>query len=150
VGTVASLLLREGETGEVDCASAGLAIALAIPFLFASRGEAQEPASSTVQVRIVSGEQYDFSSVTTLMNQAIAAKKLPGAVVLINHDGKTVFEQAYGVRNTQENSGPAEDKAEPMTVDTIFDMASLTKCLATATAVMQLVEKGKVDVDARW
>ena len=73
------------------------------------------------------------------MDQAIAAKKLPGAVVLISHDGKKVFEQAYGVRKyAGELLGPADDKAEPMTVDTIFDMASLTKCLATATAVMQL------------
>ena len=38
--------------------------------------------------------------------------------------------------------------AEPMTLDTIFDMASLTKCLATATAIMQLSRQGKVDVDA--
>jgi len=83
------------------------------------------------------------------VDQALSAKKLPGAVVLVNHAGKRVFEQAYGVRKyAGESSGPTGDKAEPMTVDTIFDMASLTKCLGTATAVMQLVEKGKVDVDA--
>src|SRR5206468_3459057 len=96
-----------------------------------------------------SNGEYDFSSITAQMEQAIAAKKLPGAVVLVNHDGRTVFEQAYGVRKyAGELSGPGGDKAEPMTLDTIFDMASLTKCLATATAVMQLVEKEKVDVDA--
>jgi SSS family transporter len=144
VGSVASLLLRRGRRQEKATAQVvGLALALAIPFLLTMHGESQEAAASTAQGR------YDFSSITALVDQAISAKKLPGAVVLVNHDGKTVFEQAYGVRKyAGELSGPAGDKAEPMTVDTIFDMASLTKCLATATAVMQLVEKGKVDVDA--
>jgi SSS family transporter len=82
----------------------------------------------------------DFSAVTTLMTQAVAAKKLPGAVVLINHDGRTVFERAYGDR-------ALEPVIEPMTEDTIFDMASLTKCLVTATAVMQLYELHKLNFD---
>jgi CubicO group peptidase (beta-lactamase class C family) len=150
VGTVASLLLPRSKRREKQTAQAvGLAIAFTIPFLLASRCDAQRPASSAAQGRISSSEQYDFSSITTLVDEAIAAKKLPGAVVLINHDGRRVFEQAYGVRKyAGERSGPSGDNPEPMTVDTIFDMASLTKCLATATAVMQLVEKGKVDVDA--
>jgi SSS family transporter len=150
VGTVASLLLPRGRRQEKAAAQVvGLVLALVLPFLLVSRCEAQEPASSSAQVRSTSQEPYDFSSVTSLVDQAIAAKKLPGAVVLIHHGGKTVFEQAYGVRKyAGEQSGPSGDKAEPMTVDTVFDMASLTKCLATATAVMQLVEKGKVDVDA--
>src|SRR5216683_1513221 len=151
VGTVASLLLPRGKRREKATAQVvGLAIAFAIPFLLVTHCEAQKAASSTAQVRAPSGEQYDFSSITTLVDQAIAAKKLPGAVVLVNHDGKTVFEQAYGVRKYAGEPGldGKPSSAEPMTVDTIFDMASLTKCLATATAVMQLVEAGKVDVDA--
>lgn len=82
----------------------------------------------------------DFTPITTLLTQAIAAKKLPGAVVLINHSGRTVFEQAYGDR-------ALEPTVEPMTEDTIFDMASLTKCLVTATAIMQLYELHKLDFD---
>ncbi len=83
------------------------------------------------------------------MNDAVAAERLPGAVVVIGHGGKVVFHQAYGSRKLAGEPGldgsPAA--AEPMTEDTIFDMASLTKCLATATAVMQLYEQGKVQVD---
>jgi uncharacterized protein YbbC (DUF1343 family)/CubicO group peptidase (beta-lactamase class C family) len=92
----------------------------------------------------------DFSAVSAAIDGAIAAKKLPGAVVVVGHGGKVVFEQAYGVRKLDGEPGVdgRASPAEPMTVDTIFDMASLTKCLATATAVMQLVEQGKVDVDA--
>jgi uncharacterized protein YbbC (DUF1343 family)/CubicO group peptidase (beta-lactamase class C family) len=94
--------------------------------------------------------EYDFSAASAAINAAIAQKKLPGAVLVVGHNGKMVFEQAYGVRKYAGEPG-LDGKAlgaEPMTVDTIFDMASLTKCLVTATAVMQLVEQGKVDVDA--
>ena len=91
----------------------------------------------------------DFATVSKLMNDAITAHKLPGAVVVIGHGGKVVFHQAYGSRKLAGEPGldgsPAP--AEPMTEDTIFDMASLTKPLATATAVMQLYEQGKVRFD---
>ena len=92
----------------------------------------------------------DFSGVSSAINAAIAAHKLPGAVVVIGHGGKVVFEQAYGVRKLAGEPGldGKPSAAEPMTTDTIFDMASLTKVLVTATAVMQLYEAGKVDVDA--
>jgi CubicO group peptidase (beta-lactamase class C family) len=91
----------------------------------------------------------DFPTVSKLMNDAIAARRLPGAVVVIGHGGRIVFHQAYGLRKLPGEPGldgsPAP--AEPMTEDTIFDLASLTKPLATATAVMQLYEQGKVQFD---
>lgn len=91
----------------------------------------------------------NFATVSKLMNDAIAAHGLPGAVVMVGHGGKVVFHRAYGSRKLAGEPGldgsPAP--AEPMTEDTIFDMASLTKCLATATAVMQLYEQGKVAFD---
>ena len=92
---------------------------------------------------------YDFGAVSTLIDDAIAANKLPGAVVQIGHGGKVVFRKAYGQRKLDGepglNSAPAP--AEPMTEDTIFDIASLTKPLATAPAVMQLFEQGRLQVD---
>jgi CubicO group peptidase (beta-lactamase class C family) len=91
----------------------------------------------------------DFATVSKLMNDAIAAGTAPGGVVVIGHGGKVVFHQAYGSRKLAGAPGldgsPAP--AEPMTEDTIFDIASLTKPLATATAVMQLYEQGKVAFD---
>ena len=91
----------------------------------------------------------DFATVSTLINDAIAAHRLPGAVVVIGHGGRVVFHQAYGSRKLAGEPGldgsPAP--AEQMTEDTIFDMASLTKPIATATAVMQLYEQGKVAFD---
>jgi SSS family transporter len=91
----------------------------------------------------------DFAATSALVNDGIAAKKLPGAVLQVGHNGKVLLTHAYGLRKYAGEPGldgkPSD--AEPMTVDTIFDMASLTKCLATATAIMQLYEEGKLQFD---
>jgi len=82
-------------------------------------------------------QEADFSAVDTLVGQAMEQHQLPGAVVEIGHGGRVVFRKAYGERSL-------EPTREAMTLDTIFDMASLTKPLMTATAVMQLCEQGKL------
>ncbi len=78
-----------------------------------------------------------FSAIDTIFNQAVALREIPGAVVLVGHDGKIVFRKAYGYRSL-------EPRREPMTLDTIFDLASLTKCMVTTVAVMRLVQYGQV------
>ncbi len=75
-------------------------------------------------------------AIDRIMAHAIAAKKFPGAVVIAGHDGQIVFHRAYGNRSLL----PAP---EAMTEDTVFDVASLTKVLATAPAVMRLYEQGR-------
>jgi len=72
-----------------------------------------------------------------IIQEAIADKEAPGAVVLVGHNGHVVYRKAYGYR-------ALEPRRERMTLDTVFDMASLTKVIATTTCVMQLVEQGKV------
>ncbi len=72
--------------------------------------------------------------------EAIRDEQIPGAVVLVGHDGQVVYRKAFGERSL-------EPRREAMTVDTIFDLASLTKVIATTTAVMQLVEKGRIRVN---
>ena len=78
-----------------------------------------------------------LSAVDAIIEQAIRDVEIPGAVLLVGHDGKILYRKAYGHR-------ALEPRREPMTTDTIFDLASLTKVVATTTAVMQLVEQGKV------
>ena len=75
--------------------------------------------------------------IDTVVTESLAKHELPGAVVLVGHRGKTVFQKAWGNR-------AVEPFAEPMTVDTVFDAASLTKPVATATSVMILIEEGKL------
>ena len=77
-----------------------------------------------------------------LVAEAIAQGKLPGCVVVIGRAGGIVYQQAFGSRAL------LPDK-EAMTLDTIFDLASLTKPIATATALMVLVDRGKIDLDER-
>lgn len=91
----------------------------------------------------------DFSDVARLVNDAIAVPRLPGAVVQIGHGGKIVFRQAFGSRKLPGEPGldGAPAPTEPMTEDTLFDMASLSKILSTTTAILQLYEQGEVGID---
>ena len=75
--------------------------------------------------------------IDAVVAESIKNKELPGAVVLAGHRGRVVWRKAYGSR-------AVEPQREAMTTDTIFDLASLTKVVATATSIMILVERGEV------
>ncbi len=78
-----------------------------------------------------------FAPIAGLVQAAIARRELPGAVVLIGRGDEVVYHQAFGDRAVQPSR-------EPMTEDTIFDLASLTKVVATTTSMMQLIEEGRI------
>ncbi len=71
-----------------------------------------------------------------IVNDAIAQQQIPGAVLMVGHNGKVVYSKAFGRR-------AVVPRSEEMTLDTIFDCASLTKVVATTTALMQLWERGR-------
>jgi CubicO group peptidase (beta-lactamase class C family) len=73
----------------------------------------------------------------TLMNEALERKDFPGAVLLVAHKGRIVWRKAYGLSQWV-------PKNRPMSIDMIFDMASVTKPVATATSIMILVERGRL------
>lgn len=77
-----------------------------------------------------------------IVNRAIKERTIPGAVLIVGHNGEIVHRKAYGNR-------ALIPSREPMTADTIFDCASLTKVVATTTAVMMLVEEGKLRLGER-
>lgn len=79
-------------------------------------------------------------AVDAVINEAVETGLIPGAVVLIGHHGKAVYHKAYGLRELV-------PKREPMTEDTIFDAASLTKVIATTPCLMKLFEQGKLRLD---
>lgn len=90
----------------------------------------------------VAPEQVGLSSERLLLadevlNQAIANEEIPGAVLAVVRQGKLGYLKAYGNRRL-------EPKAEPMTTQTIFDMASCSKTMSTAICMMILIEQGKV------
>ncbi len=75
-----------------------------------------------------------------IVEEAIKNGQTPGAVVIVGHNGQVIYRKAFGSR-------AIEPRREAMTVDTIFDIASLTKVVATTIAVMQLVDHGKVRIN---
>jgi CubicO group peptidase (beta-lactamase class C family) len=80
---------------------------------------------------------HAFPNVDAVIEQAISDGQIPGAVLIVGHDGTVIYRKAYGSR-------ALEPRREAMTLDTVFDLASLTKVIVTTTAVMQLVERGEV------
>ncbi|MGB9235403.1 MAG: serine hydrolase [Terriglobales bacterium] len=78
-----------------------------------------------------------LSVLDPIVNDAIAQQQIPGAVLIVGHDGQIVYRKAYGNR-------ALIPQRESMTLDTIFDCASLTKAVVTTTAIMQLWEQGKL------
>lgn len=83
----------------------------------------------------------DLAPVAAIVEAEIAAGRVPGAVILVGQHGRIVYEQAFGHRALQ----PGE---EPMTPDTVFDLASLTKVVATTPAILRLAEQGALALDA--
>ena len=82
-------------------------------------------------------EGPQLARIDDLVNSAIAARQTPGAVVVVGQGDRTLYEKAFGARALV----PA---MEPMSIDTVFDVASLTKVVATTTAVMTLIEDGRL------
>jgi uncharacterized protein YbbC (DUF1343 family)/CubicO group peptidase (beta-lactamase class C family) len=82
-----------------------------------------------------SGER--LARMDAVIAESIAKMELPGAVVIVGRHGKIVWRKTYGSR-------AIEPQREAMTADTIFDLASLTKVVATTTSIMMLIEQGKV------
>ena len=94
------------------------------------------------QLRLAKPETESVSSVAlarmdSVINDEIAKQRLPGAVVLVGRNGRMIWQKSYGSR-------AVDPMRETMTAETIFDVASLTKVVATATSIMILVERGKV------
>ncbi len=81
-----------------------------------------------------------LAPVDAVVRNAIAAGQTPGAVVLVGHQGKVIYRKAFGNRSL-------EPTVEPMTVDTVFDMASLTKVMATTGSVMRMVQLGQIKLN---
>jgi uncharacterized protein YbbC (DUF1343 family)/CubicO group peptidase (beta-lactamase class C family) len=91
---------------------------------------------STFACAAVSSDSH-LAVLDSIINSAITQGQIPGAVLIVGHDGRVVYRKAYGSR-------AIEPRREAMTLSTVFDCASLTKVIATTTAVMQLWERGKL------
>ncbi|MDR3410371.1 MAG: DUF1343 domain-containing protein [Formivibrio sp.] len=86
-------------------------------------------------------EAQQLATLAPIVETEIAAGHIPGAVVLVGQGQRVVYEQAFGHRAVQ----PVD---EAMTLDTVFDLASLTKVVATTPAILKLAERGALSLDA--
>ena len=99
---------------------------LAACWLSTARTVAQNPANDPA-----------LEVLDSIVTQSIDDAQVPGAVVVVWHDGAVIYRKAHGQRSL-------EPRREAMTTDTIFDLASLTKVVATTPAIMQLAQAGRI------
>jgi uncharacterized protein YbbC (DUF1343 family)/CubicO group peptidase (beta-lactamase class C family) len=114
-----------------------LAIVQAVPH---GLQESQAPAERPLASAAVDIKRLD--AIEPIVQEAIKDKLLPGAVVLVGHRDRIVYQKAFGHR-------AVEPAVEPMTLDTIFDLASLTKVVATTTSMLMLIEDGRIRLSDR-
>ncbi len=117
----------------------GIPLLVCLPILRA--GPHVEPVRlPRVEPKTVGMDAARLERIDEVVKQAIAEGRLPGCVIAVVRQGKMGFHKAFGHRAILPDR-------EPMTVDTVFDLASLTKPVATATAVMILMEQGRLRLD---
>ena len=112
-----------------------IAALMAVPGCFSSGPKTSDPEEAGMNKSVL--RRLDH-----ILDAAVVRKDFPGAVVLVGRKDKVVYRQAFG------DSQWVPSRKE-MTADMIFDLASLTKPIATATSVMILVERGELSLDEK-
>lgn len=102
-------------------------------FSLRAREELRRPADQAPVVK----DDPRFAPVDALVEHEVASEGITGAVLLVGHDGQVVHEKAFGLR-------AISPRPEKMTIETVFDLASLTKVVVTAPSVMRLVQFGQI------
>jgi uncharacterized protein YbbC (DUF1343 family) len=115
-------------------------ISLAAMLLLAANATAAPAGPPAAPPEKVGMSAERLSQIDRVVAEGLKDHCMPGCVVMVCRQGKTVFLRAYGDRQVSPTR-------IPMTTDTVFDLASLTKPVATATSVMLLVERGKLKLD---
>jgi CubicO group peptidase (beta-lactamase class C family) len=102
--------------------------------------DAAPPALPLVRPEAVGMNAARLRHIDEIVQEGLDRDRMPGCVVLVGTRGSIAWLKAYGSRQTQ-------PEVVPMTTDTVFDLASLTKPVATATSVMSLIEQQKIALD---
>ena len=113
---------------------------LASVVLIGTSLQADPPRLPRAEPESVGMDAAKLAQLDTVVAEEIEKGAIPGCVIAVGRHGKLVLLKAYGHRQT-------DPKKVPMTTDTLFDLASVTKPVATATSVMLLVERGKLKLD---
>ena len=109
------------------------------PGAAARSGQKKPSRAGAAHTQSAPDAHLDFSPADAAIEKAVADDEIPGAVLLVGHRGRVVYRKAYGWR-------ALIPERERMTVDTIFDLASLTKVFATTPSILHLMEQGKIRI----
>jgi len=93
-------------------------------------------------IRLASAPRINFDGVAHVLEEAVGAGAVPGAVILVARGDEVVYHAAFGDRSL-------EPQRAPVDVDTVYDLSSLTKALATTTVLLHLVRERKLRFDDR-
>src|SRR2546430_2704233 len=111
-----------------------LLLLVAITAIASGRSMGQSAGAESVNAALSRFDRAAMDRADAIIEAAIRGGKCPGPVLLVGRGDAILYERAYGNR-------ALKPQAQPMTTDTVFDVASLTKPLATATSVMLLAER---------
>ena len=98
------------------------------------------PGFSQITTPVAKPNPDRFAPLDQILQSAVANKLTPGVVCIVGHNGAVIYRKAYGFR-------AINPILEPMTLDTVFDMASLTKVIATTGSVMRMVQLGQIKLN---
>ena len=128
-------------------ASLGTTVALGTTLLFGSlacaSAQSSAPARQGTDISLARG----IATADSLVRDAVG-KLTPGAVLVVSKDGRIIKETAYGYAQLNDYAMQRVAQPVPMRTSTVFDLASVTKVMASTNALMLLVDQGKVDLDA--
>ena len=114
-----------------------LLTATLLPSASAQNTSVPQPKKIAAAHSTKSAASTQFNTLDAVIEDAIEQQQCPGAVVLVGHHGRVVYRKAYGMRSL-------EPTRERMTLNTVFDIASLTKVVATTPSVLRLLELGQI------
>lgn len=117
----------------------------AVPPREASGSEAAQSAGAT---STAGGRGHLIPAADSILLGAVSSEVIPGAVLLVTKSQSVLHRKAYGYARLYDKNGTRLGEPEPMTVDHVFDLASLTKVFATTYAIMMLVDRGEIELDA--
>src|SRR5262249_56755312 len=93
-----------------------------------------------IRGQVGGGGGVSFARTTAVLEEAVAAGAFPGAVALVGRRGEVLFHAAFGSRSL-------DPERTPLVAETLFDLSSLTKPLATTTALLRLVRDRRLGLD---
>jgi CubicO group peptidase (beta-lactamase class C family) len=116
-----------------------------MPPVVVSEPPTPNPGAALDSTRVL---QARLAAADSIIDQWVSAEKIPGAVFLVSRDGQVVHERAFGYAQLYDYEMHRLADPPAMDTSTMFDLASVTKVMATTFAVMMLVDEGKVQLDA--